>query len=93
MDDWKDKHYAFYCNRECECFPCHPTNDPENFNCLFCWCPLYALGEKCGGNYRYTEEGIKDCSRCPFPHIRGNYGKVMDRFNEVARLAARKETP
>ena len=93
MDDWKDKHYAFYCNRECECFPCHPTNDPENFNCLFCWCPLYALGEKCGGNYRYTEEGIKDCSRCQFPHIRSNYGKVMDRFNEVAKLAARKETP
>ena len=93
MDDWKDKHYAFYCNLECECFPCHQTNDPEDFNCLFCWCPLYALGEKCGGNYRYTEDGIKDCSRCPFPHIRSNYGKVMERFNEVAKLAARKETP
>ena len=93
MDDWKDKHYAFYCNRECECFPCHETKDPENFNCLFCWCPLYALGEKCGGNFRYTEEGVKDCSRCVFPHIRTNYGRVMDRFSEVAKLAARKEEP
>ncbi len=91
MDDWKDKHYAFYCNRECECFPCHPEVDPENFNCLFCYCPLYALGEKCGGNYRYTEKGIKDCSGCPFPHIRESYGIVMDRFQEVAKLAARKE--
>ena len=49
------------------------------------------MGEKCGGNFRYTEKGVKDCSRCPFPHIRANYGKVMDRFSEVARLAARKE--
>ncbi len=93
MDDWKDKHYAFYCNRECECFPCHETSDPENFNCLFCWCPLYALGEKCGGNFRYTESGVKDCSRCRFPHIRANYGLVMDRFQDVAKLAARKEEP
>ena len=93
MDDWKDKHYAFYCNRECECFPCHPGADPESFNCLFCWCPLYALGEKCGGNFRYTENGVKDCSRCLFPHVRNNYGKVMDRFGEVAKLAARKEEP
>ena len=93
MDDWKDKHYAFYCNRECECFPCHPTADPENFNCLFCWCPLYALGEKCGGTFRYTEKGVKDCSGCPFPHVRMNYGRVMDRFQEVAKLAAKKEQP
>ena len=93
MDDWKDKHYAFYCNRECECFPCHATSDPENFNCLFCWCPLYALGEKCGGSFRYTEEGVKDCSGCLFPHVRANYGRVMDRFGDVAKLAARKEEP
>ena len=93
MDDWKDKHDAFYCNRECECFPCHPTADPENFNCLFCWCPLYALGEKCGGNFRYTEKGVKDCSGCLFPHVRMNYGRVMDRFQEVAKLAAKKEQP
>ena len=91
MDDWKDKHYAFYCNRECECFPCHETADPENFNCLFCWCPLYALGDRCGGAFRYTEKGVKDCSGCRFPHVRENYGRVMDRFNEVAKLAARKE--
>lgn len=91
MDDWKDKHYAFYCNRECECFPCHPGVDTEDFNCLFCYCPLYALGEKCGGNFRYTEKGIKDCSGCPLPHFRESYGLVMDRFQEVAKLAARKE--
>lgn len=90
MDDWKGKHYAFFQNRECECFPCHPTDKPEDFNCLFCWCPLYALGEDCGGAYRYTEKGIKDCSCCMIPHRRENYGYINDQFSRVARLAAKK---
>ena len=54
------EHYKFFQNRECEYFPCHKTNDPEHFNCLFCFCPLYALGERCGGGLQYTESGIKD---------------------------------
>ena len=52
------EHYKFFQNRECEYFPCHKTNDPEHFNCLFCFCPLYALGERCGGGLQYTESGI-----------------------------------
>ena len=52
---WEGKHYAFFSNKECEYFPCHAGADPENFNCLFCYCPLYALGDKCGGNFRMTE--------------------------------------
>ena len=59
---WEGKHYAFFSNKECEYFPCHKGADPENFNCLFCYCPLYALGDKCGGNFRITEKGIKDCT-------------------------------
>ena len=93
MDDWRDKHYSFFQNRECECFPCHKTVKPEEFNCLFCWCPLYALGERCGGNYRYTESGVKDCSGCMVPHVKANYGKIVDRFSEVAKLAAKKGQP
>ena len=50
-----EKHYSFFQNRECEYFPCHKDADPETFNCLFCYCPLYALGRKCGGNFRYTK--------------------------------------
>ena len=38
-----EKHFQFFSNSKCEYFPCHSTNDPENFNCLFCYCPLYAL--------------------------------------------------
>ena len=42
--------YSFTQHRACEFFPCHKTSHPEDFNCLFCYCPLYTLGSHCGGN-------------------------------------------
>jgi Zn-finger protein len=48
---------------------------------------LYALGDKCGGNFRYTEGGIKDCSGCLIPHKRGNYGLMMEKMNALIELA------
>ena len=78
---------TFYQNRECAYFPCHKTAETDNFNCLFCYCPLYALGDKCGGNFTYTETGIKDCSNCLIPHRRENYEKVMDKMDAVLALA------
>ena len=80
--------YDFNQNKACEYFPCHQGADPENFNCLFCYCPLYALGPDCGGNFRYTEKGIKDCSRCMLPHRRENYGYITAKFQEIARRMA-----
>ena len=62
-----EKKYSFFSHKECEYFPCHKTEDPENFNCLFCYCPLYALGRALRGNFRYTENGIKDCTGCMLP--------------------------
>lgn len=91
-EPWRGKHYAWFCNRRCEAFPCHEGIAEDDFNCLFCYCPLYALGEKCGGRFRYTQNGIKDCSLCRFPHLRENYGKIVERFSEIAALAA-KEPP
>ena len=85
--DWQGKHYAFFQNRQCEYLPCHKTDDPDNFNCLFCYCPLYALGRSCGGNCRYTEQGLKDCAQCMVPHRRENYGKILEKFQKVAELA------
>lgn len=85
---WKGKGYSFFCNWACEYFPCHPTDDPENFNCLFCYCPLYALGPDCGGNFSYTESGVKDCTRCTLPHRRDNYGYITSKFQEIARRMA-----
>lgn len=83
--------YDFFQNKECEYFPCHPGADPRHFSCLFCYCPLYALGEKCRGNFVYTEDGIKDCSNCLTPHCRENYSKIMDKMAMVIELAKRKD--
>ncbi len=86
-EDWKDRHYSFFQHRDCEYFPCHKTERPEDFSCLFCYCPLYALGDKCGGAFRYNVRGIKDCTLCLFPHRRENYPKVVERFQEIAEIA------
>lgn len=77
------KNYSFFQNRACEYFPCHKVANEENFNCLFCYCPLYALGRKCGGNFTYSENGFKDCSGCAFPHRRENYERVVSRYRDI----------
>ena len=79
--------YSFFQNRQCEYFPCHPDADPETFNCLFCYCPLYALRDKCGGCFTYTEQGVKDCSACLRPHIKGNYDTILKQMPQVMELA------
>lgn len=84
-----EKHYTFFQNRECEFFPCHSGVPEEDFNCLFCYCPLYTLGEKCRGAFVYLENGVKSCERCAFPHWRENYRAVLSRFDELAELAGR----
>ena len=80
---WEGKEYSYFSHKKCEFFPCHKNADPDDFNCLFCYCPLYALGEKCGGNFRYTEKGIKDCTNCMLPHKRKNYGYVTGKYQEL----------
>ncbi len=85
-----ERRYAFFSHKECEFFPCHKVKDESRFNCLFCYCPLYALGDKCGGNFSYTDSGFKDCSKCLFPHIPENYDKIMERYADIVKIAARK---
>lgn len=79
--------YSFFQHKACEFFPCHATERPEEFNCLFCYCPLYPLGSKCGGNFRYLENGVKDCSDCLVPHGQGSYSYIMSRWPELMELA------
>ena len=86
-------HHQFFQNRECKYFPCHKGIDEEQFNCLFCYCPLYALGDRCGGGFTYTEEGIKDCSKCLKPHKRENYDVITEKMKLVLELVKRKEKP
>ena len=84
------KNYAFFQNKECEYFPCHKNADKACFNCLFCYCPLYALGEHCGGHFSYTKEGSKDCSDCLIPHRRENYDRIIDKMGGIMDLAKKK---
>lgn len=79
-------HYDFFQNRECEYFPCHKGADPKTFSCIFCYCPLYCLGDSCGGNFCYTGNGIKDCSGCLRPHQRENYGEICEKIEAVLEL-------
>ena len=88
---WEGKHFAFYTNKECEYYPCHPVPEGTEFNCLFCYCPLYMLGRKCGGNFTYLESGVKDCSECLVPHRRENYGFIADSFQKIAGEMAERE--
>lgn len=80
------RHFSFFQNRACEYFPCHPNVPLDEFNCLFCYCPLYALGRKCGGNCTYTPDGIKDCQHCAFPHWRRNYSSMLARFADIQEV-------
>ena len=84
-----EKRYAFFQHRDCEFFPCHKGVPEADFNCLFCYCPLYALGKACGGACVYLESGVKSCEHCAFPHRRENYAAVLARFPELAALAAK----
>lgn len=79
-----ENNHRFFNNRDCGYFPCHQAPAPERFNCLFCYCPLYVLGKRCGGNFRYNEKGIKVCTDCAFPHVPENYDKIVARFPEIA---------
>ena len=83
---WKEKHYSFFQNTECEYFPCHRIADPSRFNCLFCYCPLYMLGPGCGGNFTYNEKGIKVCTDCAVPHLPENYGRITEKYAEIVAV-------
>lgn len=84
----------FFRNTACAYFPCHAGVDPAEFNCLFCYCPLYFLPD-CGGTPDLSR-GIKDCTPCVNPHAAGGYDRVLARLKrefENMRRAAAKDGP
>ncbi len=82
--------YEFFQNKKCEYYPCHKGVREESFSCIFCYCPLYALREECGGNFIYTKKGVKDCSNCTIPHKKENYGRVVEKSKELIEIVRRK---
>lgn len=87
-EEWKEKNYSFFCHKDCEYYPCHPVPEGMEFNCLFCYCPLYALGRNCGGSFTYTDSGFKDCSKCLLPHKRENYGYIIGRYGDILKAVS-----
>ncbi|WP_303225388.1 cysteine-rich small domain-containing protein [uncultured Acidaminococcus sp.] len=74
--------YKFFAHRQCEFFPCHKGADPDRFNCLFCYCPLYLVPD-CSGDFTRLGDGNKDCSHCLLPHD-------PDRYDQVVRILQKK---
>lgn len=87
MESPKTENFKFVQNKKCEYFPCHKKVNEKYFNCLFCFCPLYMLGDECGGNY-IVNNGIKDCSNCTIPHSKGGYDYIMEKMEEVVKKAS-----
>lgn len=73
--------HRFFVNKDCEYYPCHKKGDGD-FNCLFCFCPLYSMGKSCGGNFKILPNGIKDCSNCTIPHSEDGYDYVIEKLIE-----------
>lgn len=74
--------YRYFENKQCKYYPCHQGLD--DFNCLFCYCPLYHL-EKCLGHPRFKEKDgkiIKICTDCNFPHNPKNYEAIVLKLKE-----------
>ncbi|MBI9053171.1 MAG: cysteine-rich small domain-containing protein [Bacteroidales bacterium] len=81
------ENYKFFQNSKCEYFPCHKVEKEEEFNCLFCYCPLYMLKSECGGNFKYTS-GVKDCSDCTIPHSRNAYEYIMSKMDMIINIGS-----
>lgn len=75
-------HYKFFSHKDCEFFPCHGDIPIEDFNCIFCYCPLYPY-QDCGGAYELLENGVKSCEKCSFPHAGKNYDALLSRLRTL----------
>jgi Zn-finger protein len=73
ISETKISKYKGFTNVQCEFYPCHSVTNfihPKEFNCMFCYCPLYWL--ECPGKFELITDtnGFlrKDCKSCRLPH-------------------------
>lgn len=67
-------------NTGCRYFPCHSTVPVEEFNCLFCYCPLFFI--ECDGRYTLMDNGFKDCSKCTRNHDKDSWKFIVSRLRD-----------
>lgn len=84
------EHYKFFQNTECEYFPCHKIKNDAEFNCLFCFCPLYMLKGECGGNFKY-KKNVKDCSDCTMPHTKNAHDYIMGKMSAIIKIGSERK--
>lgn len=84
------EHYKYFQNNRCEYFPCHKGKE-EEFNCIFCYCPLYALKDQCGGNFEYLDNGVKSCKDCNIPHSKDGYEFIQKRIDMIIELGKKEK--
>lgn len=79
MSRIESANYKFVQNTACEYFPCHKGIDDHDFNCLFCYCPMYFLTECLGRPKMVQGKGrmVKDCTLCTVPHQRDSYDQIV----------------
>lgn len=78
----QENSHRYFRNDKCCYFPCHEGISSEDFNCLFCYCPLNSI-VNCGGNYSITHNGKKDCSKCCYPHYSENYDHIIEKVSRL----------
>ena len=74
--------HRFFRNIDCRYFPCHEVSDETSFNCMFCFCPLYLMKD-CGGRFKMTDKGIKNCTDCKIPHRPEGYDYIIKKIKEA----------
>lgn len=74
--------YKFFNNKMCKYFPCHKNINEDEFNCLFCFCPLHFMKDKCGGNFEYIKGNIKNCANCTLPHKSKYYDTIIEKLKK-----------
>jgi len=82
--------FHFFQNTDCRYFPCHGKDrgtgsvPVEDFNCLFCYCPLYFID--CEGSYTMMDNKFKDCSKCTRNHDKDAWRYIIGRINEHMKI-------
>lgn len=83
----KNVNIPFFSTKNVNFFPVIKQSIPKISTAYSVIVPSMALGSHCGGNFRWLENGIKDCSRCLLPHARSSYSYVTQKFSEISKLA------
>ena len=81
-----ENNHKYFNNHNCKYYPCHSQSEDNNFNCLFCYCPLYHMEDQCGGNLKYVKN-TKICVECHLPHVPDYYDVIIGKLKEMRKRA------